>query len=194
MRFQAGGALLSCFATMAQLLVVAAAVQPTWLGLLWAPALVSALVAALWGGLLMWTSSDGEVGDAGNDSASKAFAAKATMFSLKGAAIVAVLLTTVQVGVHALNVWLGNVGMMVGAMLAALADLHAVVAAVLMPGGPDAADAPAMVHTLMAAVMVHAGSKTTVAAVSGGLRYALWVGPGVFVHSLAFAVGLWLLV
>lgn len=194
LRAQAGGALLSCVATMAQLLVVAAAVQPAWLGLLWVPALVSALVAALWGGLLMWASTDGEAGDSGNESVRKAFATRGTMFSLKGAAIVAVLLTAVQVGVHALNVWLGNMGMMVGAMLAALADLHAVVAAVLMPGGPDAVMAPTMAHTLIVAVMVHACSKTTVAAVSGGLRYALWVGPGVFVHSLAFAVGLWLLV
>lgn len=194
LRTQAGGAVLSCVATMAQLLVVAAAVQPTWLGRLWVPSLASGLVAALWGGLLMWTATDGEATGDGEGPSRRAFAPNATMFSLKGAAIVAALLTAVQVGVHALNVWLGNLGMVVGAMLAALADLHSVVAAVLMPGGPDSAMAPVMAQTLIAAVMVHAASKTAVAALSGGLRYALWVGPGVFAHSLVFSAGMWLLV
>ena len=193
-RAQAGGALLSCVATMVQLLVVAAAVQPAWLGLLWAPALASGLVAVLWGGLLMASSADGESNGEGDGCARPAFAPNATMFSLRGAAIVAFLLTAVQVGVHALNLWLGDLGMVVGAMLAAIADLHSVVAAVLMPGGPDSAMAPLMAQTLMVAVLVHACSKTTVAAFSGGLRYALWVGPGVCVHSLAFSAVLWLLV
>lgn len=196
-RAQAGGALLSCVATMAQLLVVAAAVQPAWLGRLWAPALAGGLVAALWGGALMRSSTADESPGGGDGSADAdarpAFSPNATMFSLKGAATVALLLTAVQVGVHALNLWMGDLGMVVGAMLAAIADLHSVVAAVLMPGGPDSGEAPVMVQTLIAAVLVHACSKTAVAALSGGLRYALWVGPGVFAHSLAFAAGLWLL-
>ena len=41
-------------------------------------------------------------------------------------------------------------------------------------------------HALMAALLVHAGSKCVVALASGGWRYALAVAPGVLAHTLAF--------
>jgi len=36
-------------------------------------------------------------------------------------------------------------------------------------------------------MLVHACSKTTVALLSGGWRYALAAAPGIFAHTLAFA-------
>jgi len=53
-------------------------------------------------------------------------------------------------------------------------------------GGPDSASGPAIAFTLMAALVVHAGSKCAVALASGGWRYALAVAPGIVAHTLAF--------
>ena len=72
------------------------------------------------------------------------------------------------------------------ALLAALADVHAATAAVLVRGGPDSAAGPAIASALMAALLVHAVSKSVVAWVSGGGAYALAVAPGVLAHTLAF--------
>jgi len=64
--------------------------------------------------------------------------------------------------------------------------VHAATAAVLVRGGPHSAAAPAIAQALMAALLVHAGSKCAVALASGGWRYALAVAPGVLAHTLAF--------
>ena len=48
-------------------------------------------------------------------------------------------------------------------------------------------------RTLMAAMLVHALSKSGVALASGGPRYALVVAAGVLGHTLVFVLGLWLL-
>ncbi|PTT23060.1 hypothetical protein DBR12_02440, partial [Acidovorax sp. HMWF029] len=108
------------------------------------------------------------------------------MFKLRDALLIAALLTGIQAGVHGLTAWLGDAGMLAGALLAALADVHAATAAVLVRGGPDSAAAPAIAQALMAALLVHAGSKCVVALASGGWRYALAVAPGVLAHTLAF--------
>ena len=186
-RSQAGAAVLSCVATALQVLVVAAAVQPSWLSVLWAPALASAAVAALWGGFWVWRA-------AGARSELQAgVSADSAMFRLQDAALVAVLLTVVQVGVHALVLWQGDAGMLVGALLSALADLHASTAALLALGSPSAQAAAAVPTALMAAMTVHAASKSIVAWMSGGHRYAALVAPGVWVQTLVFVAGLYLL-
>lgn len=110
------------------------------------------------------------------------------MFKRRDALLIAALLTGIQVGVQALTAWQGDAGMLAGALLAALADVHAATAAVLVRGGPDSAFAPAIAQALMAALLVHAGSKCVVALASGGWRYAVAVAvaPGVLAHTLAF--------
>jgi uncharacterized membrane protein (DUF4010 family) len=115
------------------------------------------------------------------------------MFRLRDALVIAVLLTAVQAGVYGLGLWLGDAGMMTGALLAALADLHSVIAALLAHGAPGTPAAPMVERTLMAATLVHALSKSGMALVSGGPRYALAVVPGVLAHTLVFVLGLWLL-
>ena len=80
----------------------------------------------------------------------------------------------------------GNAGMMAGALLAALADVHAATAAVLMHALPTEPAAVGVERALIAALLVHAVSKSVVAWVSGGSAYALAVAPGVLAHTLAF--------
>ena len=180
-RAQAAGAVLSCVATALHVLVVAATVQPHWLPYLALPALAGAAMAAVWGLWLLWGAAD--------QSAAAAVAplqADAPMFKLRDVVLIALLLTGIQVGVAWLERTQGNAGMMAGALLAALADVHAATAAVLMHALPTEPAAVGVERALMAALLVHAVSKSVVAWVSGGGAYALAVAPGVLAHTLAF--------
>jgi len=110
----------------------------------------------------------------------------ALICAFSDALLIAILLSSIQVGVQLLTRWQGDAGMLVGALLAALADVHASTAALLGQGGPDSSSGQAIAQGLMAALLVHAGSKSAVALASGGWRYALAVAPGIVAHTLAF--------
>ena len=185
LRAHAGAAVLSCVATMAQIVVVAATVQPLWLAQLWLPALAGGCVAgaAGWWGVRGVRHLPGQ-GDGG--ASVPELPPDTPMFKLRDALIIAALLTGIQAGVQLLTAWQGDAGMLAGTLLAALADVHAATAAVLVRGGPASGAAPAIAQALMAALLVHAGSKCVVALASGGWRYALAVAPGVLAHTLAF--------
>ena len=178
-RRQGGAAALSCVATMVQILAVAATVQPQWLGRLWAPALAGALAAALWGWALLRTRAAGPVAWAAPEQ-------DAPMFRLRDALLIAVLLTGIQVLVYALRLWWGEAGLLAGTLLAALADVHAAVAAVLVQGRPQDAAGPGLQGALAAALSVHALSKCAVAWASGGWHYAVAAGGGVLLHTGVF--------
>lgn len=185
-RAHAGAAVLSCVATMVQIVVVAATVQPQWITRLWLPALAGGCVAAAlgWWGVGL-ASARPDVGQGLREPMH--LPPDTPMFKLRDALLIAALLTGIQVGVHLLTAWQGDAGMLAGALLAALADVHAATAAVLVQGEPQSPSGPAIASALMAALLVHAGSKCAVALASGGWRYALAVAPGVLAHTLAFA-------
>jgi uncharacterized membrane protein (DUF4010 family) len=177
----AGAALLSCVATLLQLLAVAAAVQPAWLAALWLPALAGAALAFLWGAWMVRGAAQARaVGDPDGSVDTQ------RMFSLRSAALVAALLTGVQAAVYALTLWLGNGGLLAATWLAALVDLHSAAAAVLAQA--PTATAPTRL-ALMVALVVHALSKCATAWLSGGRAYAGALAPGLLVHT-ALAVGL----
>ncbi len=183
-RLMAGGGLLSCVSTQLQLLLVAAAVQPAWLALLWGPALAGALLATAWGWWLV-RGAPLEALDAARSSPrieGLPGAPDDRMFSLRGAAVVAALLSGIQIAVYALELWMGRAGLLAGVLLAALADLHAALAAVFALAGP--ADTAAALPVMLA-LLVHAGSKSVVALLAGGGRYLVWLAPGLWVHTLA---------
>ena len=200
-RGNASAAVLSCVGTMVQILVVAAAVQPQWVLPLLLPSLAGACVAAAlgwWGGrkrvplqqvagALASPVAGPPRHDSDEEDAHATLVPNAPMFKLRDAVIIAGLLTGIQVGVHALTLWQGDAGMLVGTLLASLVDAHAATAAVLVQGLPDSAQAATLKFTLIVAMLVHACSKTTVALLSGGWRYALAAAPGIFAHTLAFA-------
>ncbi len=188
-RLMAGGGLLSCVSTQLQLLLVAAAMQPAWLARLWLPALAGLVVVAIWGWwLVRGAPADGDgltvssprlegLGASGED----------RMFSLRGAAAVAVLLSAIQLAVHALQRWLGDAGLVVGALVAAMADLHSAMAAVFSATTPTAG--PAGVWAVALALLVHAASKSFTAGLTGGGAYLRWLAPGLWLHTLLVAAG-----
>lgn len=188
-RLMAGGGLLSCVSTQLQLLLVAAAMQPAWLARLWGPALAGAVVVALWGWVLLRGAP--VRGDALPVSSPRAEGLGAQgddrMFSLRGAAAVAALLSGIQLGVHALQRGLGDAGLLAGALVAALADLHAALAAVFSATMPAAGPAGAWAVAL--ALLVHGASKSVTAGLAGGGAYLRWLAPGLWLHTLLVAAG-----
>ncbi len=199
-RLMAGAGMLSCVATSLQILLMALAVQPAWMMTLLWPCLLGALVALLWGGWLVRGTREGyPVGGVVTPRREGAAlsrqpltdTASGRMFSLRGALLVAVLLTGVQVLVYGLGLWLGQAGALVAAVLASLADLHAVVAAVLASAEAPADEAA--LRALVLAITVHGLSKSATAAFAGGWRYLAWLLPGLGLHTAAMAAGLvWL--
>jgi uncharacterized membrane protein (DUF4010 family) len=190
-RLMAGGGLLSCVSTQLQLLLVAAAVQPAWLGVLWLPALAGALGAAAWGAWLV-RGAPADTGTSGAPPAPHAEGPPAEgerMFSLKGAMAVAALLTGIQALVHGMKLWLGTAGLYAATLLGALADLHSALAAVFASAAPDE---PALL-AVMLALAVHALSKSVTAGLVGGLRYLAWLAPGLWAHTALGIALLWFL-
>ncbi len=192
-RMMAGGGLLSCVSTQLQLLLVAAAVQPAWLPVLWVPALAAALLAAAWGWWLV-QGAPAELADAAVSSPrieGLPGAGGDRMFSLWGAAAVAALLSGIQVLVHGLNLWLGQAGLLVGTLLGALADLHSTLAALFASSGGPVDAAAAL--PVMLALAVHAGSKSVTAGLVGGRAYLGWLAPGLWAHTgLGIGLLVWL--
>lgn len=184
-RLMAGGGLLSCVSTQLQLLLVAAAVQPAWLGVLWLPALAGALGAAAWGAWLV-RGAPADRPPAPHAEGPPA-EGEERMFSLKGAMAVAALLTGIQALVHGMKLWLGTAGLYAATLLGALADLHSALAAVFASAAPDE---PAML-AVMLALAVHATSKSVTAGLVGGLRYLAWLAPGLWAHTALGIALLW---
>jgi len=181
-RLMAGGGLLSCVSTQMQLLLVAAAVQPAWLSVLWMPAVASAALAALWGAwLVRGAAAEAELGAVSTPRVEGVPGAdEERMFSLKGAAAVAALLTGIQALVRAMELWLGTAGLYAGTLLGALADLHSALAAVFASSPPGGG----VELAVMLALGVHALSKSVTAGLVGGARYLVWLAPGLWAHTL----------
>jgi uncharacterized membrane protein (DUF4010 family) len=190
-RLMAGGGLLSCVSTQLQLLLVAAAVQPAWLGVLWLPALAAALGAAAWGAwLVRRTAADAALGARSTPRTDgPPTDSEERMFSLKGAVAVAALLTGIQALVHGMGLWLGTAGLYVATLLGALADLHSALAAVFASAAPDRTATLAV----MLALAVHALSKSVTAGLVGGARYLAWLAPGLWAHTALGIALLWFL-
>lgn len=181
-RLMAGAGLLSSVATFLQMLVVALAIQPAWLKVLWWPALAGTLVALLWGGWLVRGAPPDGVAATAHP------AGESRMFSLRGALLVAALLTSVQALVYGLRLWLGQAGALGATVLASVVDLHSSVAAVLALSTPSS---PGLGYTaLMLAIGVHGVSKAATAGFAGGMRYQGWLAPGLFLHTAVCVAGL----
>ena len=188
-RLMAGGGLLSCVSTQLQLLLVAAAMQPAWLARVWPAAVVGAVVVAVWGWVLVRGAPTGDDGLAVSSPRIEGLGAGGDdrMFSLRGAAAVAALLSGIQLAVHALQRWLGDAGLVAGVLVAALADLHAALAAVFSATVPTSG--PAGVWAVALALLVHAASKSLTAGLTGGAAYLRWLAPGLWLHTLLVAAG-----
>ena len=159
------------------------------------PTRVAAAVAGLWAGWLVRGAAPEPNGGTVSSPRIEGLPAvgEDRMFSLWGAAAVAALLAGIQALVHALDLWLGQAGLIAGTLVAALADLHAALAAVFSSSGSSLG--PHAAIPVMVALAVHAGSKSVTAGLVGGWPYLRWLAPGLWVHTaLGVALIGWLMV
>ncbi|WP_201530481.1 DUF4010 domain-containing protein, partial [Psychrobacter sanguinis] len=120
----AGAALISCVATVVQLLIIVAGVSFSWLKILLFPSIIAMIVLIIPGIWLMRKARSEE----------KAKLTDTPMFSLKEAGIIVVTLTIIQVLVYGLSLWLGDAGLIAGTVLSSMFEVHAAMAAVVMQG------------------------------------------------------------
>lgn len=156
----AGAALISCVATLVQLLIIVSGVSFAWLKILLFPSIVAIIILMI---PAIWLMRK-------NQSEEKVELTDTAMFSLKEASIIVVTLTTIQALVYGLNVWLGDAGLVAGTVLASLFEMHAAMAAVVMQGNPTN---HILLLALLLGLMAHAISKSINAAITGGFQYAL---------------------
>lgn len=120
----AGAALMSCVATLIQLLIIVAGVGLSWLKTILFPVFIAAGILAVCGYWLLRNTAPVNTSQP----------ADTRMFSLKEAGIIAATLTLIQAGVYGLNLWLGDSGLIAGTLLASLFEIHAAMATVVMQG------------------------------------------------------------
>ena len=171
----AGAALISCVATLVQLLIIVAGVSFAWLEILLFPSIIAIIILiipAIW---LMRKNRSGE----------KVKLTDTPMFSLKEAGIIVVTLTIIQALVYGLSLWLGDAGLIAGTVFTSIFEMHAAMAAVVMQGNPTN-------HILLLALLLglatHAISKSINAAITGGFQYALAFVPTQILHMTVLII------
>ena len=174
----AGAALLSCVATLLQLLLIVAGINLNWLKLIILPALAAISILILWALWLMRKTKPSTPTEHPDG----------RMFSLKEAAIIAATLTIIQAVVYGLSLLLGDAGLIIGTLLASLFEIHAAIAAIVVQG--DTAN-HTIVYALILGMAAHAIAKSINAGLTGGGKYALAFAPAQILHMLVFILILW---
>ena len=177
------GAVLSSIATMVQMSLVIALVQPALLRAMAWPMALGGGVAFLYGVVFFVRS----VRDARPYEAGEAGRA----FDLKTSVGFSVLLGVVMTASAGLNAWLGDAGLLIGAAVSGFADAHATAAsaASLMSAGKIEAT-QAMVPILLG-LTTNAVTKAVVAFQAGGPAYANKIVPGLVLMVSASWLGFW---
>ena len=177
------GAVLSSIATMVQMSLVIALVQPALLRAMAWPMALGGGVAFLYGVVFFVRSVRDarpyEVGEAGR------------AFDLKTSVGFSVLLGVVMTASAGLNAWLGDAGLLIGAAVSGFADAHATAAsaASLMAAGKIEAT-QAMVPILLG-LTTNAVTKAVVAFQAGGPAYANKIVSGLVLMVSASWLGFW---
>lgn len=180
LRQAAAGGVLSTVATIVQMAMLLAAVSPPTLVVL-APTLACAGLAACIYGAAYTLRSTGAAPTAPEPSG--------RAFSVRAALGMAALMTTVLFLAAALEAWLGEAGLRVGAALGGFADTHSPAASVgaLVAAHrlePDAAAVP-----ILLALTTNTCTKVVMAVLSGGRDYARLIVPGLLLVATSAWAG-----
>ncbi|WP_327437767.1 MgtC/SapB family protein [Pseudomonas donghuensis] len=172
-------ALFSNLATVALLGLVLGAVDPAYVGALWAPMLLAALTTVVCGSLLLapWNPSLVPAASKVGDGA----------FNLKVALVVTAAVTGITLLSSALLASLGHKGVLIAALLSGLADAHATaasIASVVKSGQLPVADIAIPALTAMSSNTL---TKCVLAWTSGGPRFGAYV----IVGQLLIITSMW---
>ena len=173
-KVNAGAALMSCVATLLQLLLIVSGVSLMWFKLLFIPSLAGIGILCAATGLFMYRSNHSDTRlikqvDQADD----------RMFSLKEAVIIAVSLTLIQAGIYGANLILGDKGLILSTFLASLFEVHAAMAGVVVQGNPANLT---LIYAVVIGLAAHALSKSINAFLTGGWKFFLYFAPVQVVH------------
>jgi uncharacterized membrane protein (DUF4010 family) len=179
----AAAAMLSNVATYLLLVVVILAIAPSQLPHL-APALGCALLATL-------VIAAYRLHAAQRSAPRRSRTGRA--FSIRQALLFAAILSAATALVAYAHAYLGPAAARLGAMLAALVDVHAAASSIVSLAGSGALPPPELRLTFLLALSANTGSKLVAAALSGGRPYFKLVAPGLLLILLAAWLPVWLL-
>lgn len=179
-KVNAGAALMSCVATLLQLLLIVSGVSLMWFKLLFIPSLAGIGILCAATGLFMYRSNHSDTRlikqvDQADD----------RMFSLKEAVIIAVSLTLIQAGIYGANLILGDKGLILSTFLASLFEVHAAMAGVVVQGNPANLT---LIYAVVIGLAAHALSKSINAFLTGGWKFFLYFAPVQVVHMAVVIV------
>ena len=177
------GAVLSSVATMVQMSLVIALVQPVLLrAMAWSLGLGGG-VALLYGLVFLVRSvRDTPSYDAGQTGRA---------FDLKTSVGFSVLLGVVMTASAGLNAWLGDAGILMGAAVSGFADAHATAASAASLMAAGKIDATQAMVPILLGLTTNAVTKTVVAFQAGGPAYASKIVPGLVLMVAATWIGFW---
>lgn len=175
------GAVLSSIATIIQLAIVVASVQPTLMKALTWPLVTGGAVACVYGLILMWMSHD--TGDA------QPIAHLGRAFDLRTALGFGAIVSFILVLSAALNVWLGAPSMLGAAALTGMVDPHATAASIASLVAAGKLPTAAAHWPILAALTSNSIIKAIVAFNAGGMRFAIRIVPGLVLMVAALWSG-----
>ncbi|MDQ8952542.1 MgtC/SapB family protein [Acinetobacter rudis] len=173
-KLNAGAALISCVATLLQLLLIVLGVSIEWFKLLLIPCLAGIIILCLAAGLLIFRSPQPkqQLVTQAKDS---------RMFSIKEAVIIAVSLTVIQAGIYGATLLLGDKGLILGTFLASLFEVHAAMAGVVMQGDTHN---QTLIYAMIIGLSAHSLSKSINAFITGGWKFFIYFAPSQILHIL----------
>lgn len=178
LRGLAGAAALSGAATWLQALALCAVASPGLWSALVVPAGAGLVAAVLGAWAVGWRAAPG--------APAVEVSPERRPLRLREALTVAALLLVVAALVAWAQSHWGSSGLWVGTAVAAMADAHSPIAAVMALHHSGTVSTAQSTQVVLLAVSVNTASRCVVAALAGGVRYALWVG-AVLVASAAAA-------
>lgn len=173
-KVNAGAALMSCVATLLQLLLIVSGVSLMWFKLLFIPSLAGIGILCAATGLFMYRSNHSDT-----PLIKQVDQADDRMFSLKEAVIIAVSLTLIQAGIYGANLILGDKGLILSTFLASLFEVHAAMAGVVVQGNPANLT---LIYAVVIGLAAHALSKSINTFLTGGWKFFLYFAPVQVVH------------
>ena len=171
----AGAALMSCVATLLQLLIIVIGISLSWFKVILLPSLIAMLILIIFS---VWFMRSSQTLESVQQSDSR-------MFSLKEAAIIVVSLTVIQAGVYGLNVVLGDAGLIAGTLLASLFEIHGALSTIVIQGEPSNS---VLAWAFGLGLGAHAIAKSVNALLTGGTRFALVFAPIQILHMTIFVL------
>jgi len=159
-KVNAGAALMSCVATLLQLLLIVSGVSLMWFKLLFVPSLAGIGILCAATGLFMYRSNHSDT-------------------RLIKQVDQAVSLTLIQAGIYGANLILGDKGLILSTFLASLFEVHAAMAGVVVQGNPANLT---LIYAVVIGLAAHALSKSINAFLTGGWKFFLYFAPVQVVH------------